>query len=792
MLLAYLPVPAPNRLVILHNQEPEEGHTYNNGMRSSFSYPLYKDLNKATSRVFEGILAFRDIQVSITGHESTETAQGELISGNYFEVLHVAPWRGRLLTPADDAEPGAHPIAVLSYGFWKRMFGGDPRIMNRTILLNSRPYVVVGVAPPQFYGMDISSRAEVFGPMCMKSDVVLDTHKLNERLDHWASLVARLRPAVSMQQADAALAAIYPPLRDQDLASMKSPGRAFIQTFAKKRITLTPGGKGYAEVRDQLSEPLKILMWMVAVVLLIAVVNVANLLVARAMARRREVAIRLSIGADAAALGRQMLAESLVLALLGGCAGVALAYGGTPFLLRMISFDLNASSISAQPNWRVLLFAAGITLAAGLSFGFLPFWQSVRVDVSAALAGVGSLNHTARFVWLRRTLIVGQIALSLVLLAAAILFTRSLLNLQNINAGFNTRNLVRFTVNPLQAGYSQARIKNFAEDLRARLAAAPGVDGAVIATVPVLEDDTQGGDVTVESAPNRSAEETTGDRYWRNEVSPGYFTTMQIPLVSGRQFRASDAGLEADVAVVNETFVKQFLPGKDPIGMHFGFGQGNGVKLDHSIIGVVADSKHATVREQVRPFIYLPYLADQHLSALTVYVRTRSDEHAVMQEIRSLLRGMDTTLAVNRLSPMRDIIDESLFAERGMGFLSIGFALLATVLAIVGLYGVMSYSVARRYRELGIRMAIGATPNRVLSMVLRESVYLGLAGVACAIPFVLAAAGYVRSSLYGVQPNSAAAWVSAAVLLVVVAVLAGLVPALNAARIDPHAALRVE
>jgi predicted permease len=792
ILLDYLPVPAPNQLALLHNQEPESGHVYSNGMNSSFSYPLYRDLNTATGRIFQGILAFRSIEVSVSGHDSTENVQGELVSGNYFDVMKVSPWRGRLLNATDDTKPGGSPIAVLSYGFWKRRFGGDPGVVNRTIIVNSHPYTVVGVAPPQFYGTDLSSRAEIFVPMCMKSDVVLDTHALNERLDHWASLIARLRPGVTAEQAAAALGTIYPALRDQDLAFMKSPGSAFRKVFLKKRILLTPGGKGYTEIRDELSEPLQLLMWMVGVVLLITVVNIANLLVARAVARRREMAIRLSVGADAAALTRQLLTESLLLAALGGIAGVLLAYNGTPMLVRLISFDLNATSISAQPDWRVLLFASAITMAAGVALGLLPSWQSTRTEVSSELAGTGGVGNSSRYVWLRRGLVIAQVAFSLVLVTAAILFTRSLRNLQNIDAGFNTRHLVKFTVNPLQNGYSQARIKSFGEDLRTRLASLPGVESAAIATVPLLEDDTEGGDVTVEGQPERSGDEGTADRYHRNGVSPGYFATMQIPLLAGRQFRADDASPTSNVVVVNKTFAKQFLAGKNAIGMHLGFGHGNLVKLDHTIIGVVEDSKHATLREHVMPFVYLPYLADQHLSALNVYVRTRSDEHAVMPQIRVLMHQFDPTLAVTRMASMQDIIDESLFAERGLGFLSAGFALLATILAVVGLYGVMSYSVTRRYRELGIRMAVGATPGRVLGMVLRESISLGVAGVACALPFVFAAAGYVRSSLYGIQPDSASGWLTAALLLISVALIAGLVPGFSAARVDPHAALRSE
>ena len=786
VVLDYLPVPEPERLVILHNQQPEVGLGYSTGMRSSFSYPLYRDLNAGTSRIFDGILAFFPIKVSLSGNESTETVPGGMISGNFFQVLQVTPWRGRLFTMDDDQKPGANPVVVLGYGLWKRSFGGDPGIVDRTILLNKHPYVVVGVAPPRFYGIDLSARADLFVPLSMKADVVADTLPLNDRLHHWINLIGRLKPGLTLQQATSALSAIYPPLRDQDLAFIKTPSKALRQGYAKKQIDLSEGGKGYASLRDALSNPLKILMAMVGIVLLIAIVNVANILVARGVARQREMAIRLSVGAGKAALTRQLLIESLVLAAQGGSVGVAFAYGCTPALLHALSFDLSSVSIATRPDWHVMLFAALVTFAAGLIFGLLPAWQSARTDVALALKTEGSRGNTGHSGWVRRVLVVGQVALSLVLVTSAILFTRSLQNLKNINVGFKTTQLVKFEVNPLQAGYSQQRIKIFGEELRQKLGTLPGVERAALATLPLLQDTDEGSNVTVEGAP---AHRDRGDER-DNSVSPGFFSTMQIPLLAGREFLASDSVPAAKVAIVNETFVKRFLPGRNPLGAHFG--TGSAVALDETIVGVVADSEHSTIRKKITPFVYLPYLAAEHLSSLTFYVRVRSSEQPVIASIRSLVHRMDPDLPVNQLSSMTQVIDESLFVERSLGYLSIGFAALATLLSVVGLYGVMSYSVTSRYRELGIRMAIGATPGRVLTMVLRESAYLGIAGALCGIPFVFATASYVRSALYGVEPHSPAVWSAAVTGLMAVALFAGFVPAWHAARIDPHTALRAE
>jgi predicted permease len=789
VMLDYLPVPAPEQLVILHNQEPELGYTSSNDMKSYFSNPLYRDLNAGTSQIFDGILAFFSTNVSLSGRESTETVQGGLVSGNFFQVLHVAPWRGRLFTAGDDQKPGASPVAVLGYGLWMRSFGGDPGIVNRKIVLNKHSYVVIGVTPPQFYGIDVSTRADLYVPLSMKANVMPDKLPLTDRLHHWLHLIGRLKPGVNANQAAAALSTIYPPLRDQDLAFMKSPSEEFKKVYAKKRVELSNGGQGYASLRDNLSNPLKILMAMVGIVLLITTANVANLLVARGVARQREMAIRLSVGAGKATLARQLLIESLLLAMLGGCLGIAIAYAGTPALLHALSFDLSSASISARPDGYVMLLAAAVTLAVGLIFGLLPAWQSARTDVASALKTEGSFGHTGHAGWLRRVLVVAQVALSLVLVTSAILFTCSLRNLKNINVGFKTAQLVKFEIDPSQAGYSQPRIKAFGEELRRKLASLPGVESAAAVTIPLLENDDGGGEVTVEGAP---PQRHGNSGFRQNLVSPGFFSTMQIPLLAGRQFTATDSLPTTKVAIVNETFVKHFLPGRNPLGVHFGFGAGDAVKMTETIVGVVADSEHTTIRSKIQSFVYMPYLADSQLSSLTFYVRTRASEKAVALATRNLVRQMAPDLPVNRLSSMTEIIDQSLFVERSLGYLSIGFAALATLLAIVGLYGVMSYSVTSRYRELGIRMAIGATPEVVLTMVLRESAYLGIAGALCGIPFVLGSASYIGSSLYGVQPQNPLIWGISVAALIAVALFAGFVPAWHAAHIDPHTALRAE
>ena len=788
VVLDSLPVAHPEELVILHEKGVSEGHRYGNGMDSSFSYPLYRDLDANTKQVFTGILARLQTSVALATDKGGEHINCELASGNYFQVLRVKPWRGRLLSPADD-DSGGRPVAVLSYGFWQRNFGGDERVLNRGVRLNNFPYTVVGIAPPGFYGIDLGSPPDVFVPMAMKAQITPTWDGLKDRLDRWANLIARCRPGINPARAQSALQVIYPPLVKQDLAFIRTPTESFLKQFAHNNVSLTPGGKGYADMRETLRDPLRFLSVMVAIVLIITVVNVANLLIARAAARQRDMAIRLSVGASRAAVLRQLLVESCTLAFAGGALGVALAYVATPAVLRFFSSSLSESSIHAEPDWRMLLFTAVLALCSGVAFGLLPALQSVRTDVAGALKSEANFGSSSRRLWLRRTLVAAQIAFSMILVSTALLFARSLNNLQHINPGFRTDHLLSFKVNPAGAGYSQERIRFFGEDIRRKVAALPGVENAAAAKLPLLEDTDEGSSITVEGYhPKVHADEEAR----RNVVSPEFFSTMKIPLLSGRSIQERDATSGSQAAVVNATFAQHFLRGRNPIGTHFGFGSGSGTKLVWTIVGVAADSEHSTLRSKLEPYVYLPYFGAEKLSTLTFYVRTAGEGTALFPSIREIVRRYDASVPLYDLKSMTETVNENLFAERGLGILSIAFAGLATLLAVVGLYGVMSYSVTQREREFGVRMAIGAQPGSILKMVLRESLLVGFAGIVCAVPFVFATGQFVRSSLYAVAPNNPASSLSAAMVLVAVAALAGLIPAARAARIDPRDALRAE
>ena len=788
VVLDSLPVPQAEQLVILHDKGHHNGWTFGGGMQSNFSYPQYQDLNAATSSIFAGLLGSFHATATLAGTANSEHIRCELVSGNYFNVLGVKPWRGRLLTSADDQKPGGHPLAVLSYGFWQRGFGGDPNIVGRTVRLNSHPYVVAGVTPPGFYGIDMEAPADLYVPMMMKAQITPTWDALADRNIFWCTLIARLKPGIDLTRTQSALRVIYPPLLDQDLALRNIVSARSRKAFIKNTVDLTPGGKGYTGIRDSLEKPLRFLLVMVVIVLLITVVNVANLLLARATAKQREMAIRLAMGAGRAALVRQLLVESCTLAVIGGVLGVLLAYAATPALLHLLSANVSEASVNASPDERVLLLTAALTLLSGVAFGLLPAWQSTRTDVSGAIKAEASLGHTSGRLWLRRVLVAGQISFSLALLSTAMLFARSLHNLQNLNPGFQTDHLIMFKVDPVQAGYSQERVKSFGEEIRKRITALGDVESAAAAKMPVLENSGSSGNITAEGyhAPTHDDEESR----W-NWVSPSYFTTLRIPLLAGRTITEADILSGLKVAVVNATFAKHFFQDRNPIGLHFGLGGGK-VAMDWTVVGVVADSEYDSLRSKIEPYMCMPYLADKERSELIFYVRTRGKSEAVMPEIRTLVKRYDANLPIYDMKTMNDLIKESLFTERGLGMLSTLFAILTTILAAVGLYGVMSYSVTRRVREFGIRMAVGATSRSISQMVLREAALLCLAGLVCALPLVFITGRFIRSSLYGVQASDPVVLGSAVLLLLFVAEVAGALPARHAARIDPQAALRAE
>ena len=788
-----LPVKQPEQLVVLHDRGPEfssYGTSLGNGMSSAFSYPLYRDLSSATTQIFSGMLARvqgRFTSLTLRSGSDTERIEAELVSGNYFSLLGVHPWRGRLLTDGDNS-PKADAAVVLSYGFWQRQFGANPRIVNQTIRLNNYPCVVAGIAPPGFYGISLGEKTDVYAPVAMVHRLVpTASDPLPDWNYSWLSLIARLKPGVTMERAQNALAVIYPNLRDKQLPYIPRASRGFLESFRRRYVELTPGGKGYSSLRESLEKPLQFVFAMTGLFLLITLVNIANLLIARGSRRAREVAVRLSLGAPRSALVRQLLIESCVLSALGGVCGIAVAYLGTPVLLRHFNADLSETGIQTHPDALVLGLSVAASLVCGLLFGLGPVWQSLRTKVAENLKQESG-THTLRTGWGTRALVSGQVALSFVLVGSALLLTVSLRNLRHIDPGFRTEHLTRFKVDPAAAGYSETGAANFAEELCAKVGALQSVESAAVAITPVMENSSSGFNVAVEGYQPRA----DADAESRSDaVSPSWFATMGIPLVEGRAFSSAEMARGYKVAVVNQTFVRHFLAGRNPVGVHFAIG-GGAHGLPWTIVGVAQDSKYSDLRGHIEPLIYAPYTVRGELHELTYYVRAKGQEAAVIREIRTAVKALDARVPVSAVATMSSLIDDELFAERSLSLAAGIFAALACLLAGVGVYGVMACMVAQRRREFGIRLALGARAGVIARMVLREGTAIALAGLALGVPSAFAASRWGREVLYGLQAVETRIWALAAAGILLIAVVTTWVPARMAADIDPQKTLREE
>jgi len=782
-----LPVPDPDRLVILHSIGDMEGHIREDGMQSHFSYPQYRDVAAASTPYFDGVLARLGSRATLTHGSTTERIRCELVSGNYFQILGVTPWRGRLLRDSDDRVPGGHPVAVLSYAVWNGAFGADPNIIGRTVRLNGYPYQIVGIAPPQFYGIEFDSPAGVFVPMMMKAQITPTWDGLKDRLDHWAVLMGRLRNGVDIKQARAAMSVLYPPIRNKDLAFIQRPSPQFLREFSKTHIELAPGGKGYADMRQSLDQPLRFLTAMVTVVLLITIVNVANLLVARSAARRKEMAVRLSIGAGRAALIRQVLVESVVLALLGGALGVTLAYAGTPAFLRLFTDKLSATSLNAHPDALVLFVMGGAAMLAGLAFGLAPALYAARTPASDVLKETGTRGHTGGHLWFRRTLVGSQLAFSLLLLTGALLFVRSLRNLQQVNVGFDTDHVVTFKVDPSASRMSQEQVAIYSERVLTAVSALPHAVSAGLGTMGILEGDQWGMGCTVEGQQLGAR----SDELRLNAVDARFLQTLRVPMRAGRSFTEHD--MRQNVAVVNETFARYFLNGANPVGRHFQFGSEHGTPhFDWTIIGLAADTKPDDLLTPPRPFAYIPYLTQKDLHTLVFLIRSDGNDGLLMEEVKAAIKKANASVPIYDLRTLDRVVDQNLSSQNALATLSVVFAALAITLALIGLYGVVSYSVVRRTREFGIRMAVGAKRRDVIGLVLRDTAVTVTVSVLVALPFVLLGGRWVESLLYGVKPGDPSLCVVAVLIIVASAISAAAFPARQAAAVEPQSALRAE
>jgi predicted permease len=779
VLVRALPVKEPERLVVLRSEGPRQGRSESDNNETVFSYPMYRDL-RDRGREWIGLIARAAAPVHAGWRDQNDRAGAEIVSGNFFEVLGVQALVGRTLTSDDDRTPGAHPVVVLGYGYWQRRFGGNPAVVGEKIQVNGHPMTILGVAPARFYGVMSGRTPDLYIPIRMKRLITPTWDGLESRRVMWLNILGRLAPGQTARRVEAAMAPVYRPILEQELAEMGRPrSTRFREQFLAQKLELKEARQGIHQLRRFWEMRLVALMGMVGLVLLIACANVANLLLARGAEREREMAIRLAMGAGRWGVVRQLLVESLLLAAAGGAAGLLLGAWSAEGLLRLLPEGETGGQLSGGMDLRVALFGLAVSAVSAVLFSVAPAWQAARSDVAPALKDEATTasggSRQARF---RKALVAAQVALAVVLAAGAGLFTRSLENLLRFDPGFRVENLTMFSLDPRLSGYTPARTQALAAELQQRF------EIAAVAKLGPLTNSGEGSNITVEGYRAREDEDLN---VGRNVVSPGYFRTMGIPLVTGREFAASDGPAAPQVVIVNEAFARYFF-GSAPsaIGRRMTFGAGT-VKLDREIVGVVADSKHETLREKTKWFVYTAFAQDDNPGRMTFFVRS-----AATPEVRRLVRELDPGLPVFGLKSVRAQLGETIYWDRVVAVVSVAFGALATLLAAVGLYGVIAYAVARRTREIGIRMALGATRGRVVQLVLREVAGFATVGIGIGVAAAVAGGRWVESELFGVRSADPVVLAGAAAALALVALAAGGLPARRAARLDPMAALRHE
>jgi len=755
------------------------------------SYPIYQDYQQKAEPLAE-VMCRRLIAASVSIDNRTERVEAEMVSGNYFSMLGVQPAIGRVFdSKQDDQTFRGHPVAVLSFDYWNTRFARDPNIVGKKILVNDYPMEIVGVSAQGFAGLDPAQAPQIRVPILMQPVMMPEWEWLhmNDRRARWVQVFGRLKRGYTAESAKAPLQGLFTQIRayETTLPEAKEWSKYSREQFMKGQLLVESAAMGYSNIRNDFSTALIVLMCMVGLVLLIACANVANLLIARGFMRQKELAVRLSLGASRGRLVRQLLVESLVLSFIGGALGLGLAVVLTRGLLALVPSEGQPLLISATPDLRILSFTLVLTFATGIIFGLLPALRASRPDPWTTLKDtVGSIAGTGGSLFLRKGLVTAQVALSFLLLFGAGLFVRSLQNLKTTDTGLALDNLVTFQVSPVLSGYDAPRTVQFYDQLLERLRSAPGVNSAALASVAVLSGDEWDSSMAVEGHQYADGED---QQAFMNALSPGYFAAMKIPFLEGRDFTVMDVKKEPTVAIVNRQFAEHFFPGRSAVGKHVGWGGGPKSKLSIEIIGVVGNSLYEGPREGIHRQVFVPNWGD---NAAAFYVRMHTASSAAYGVIRNEVRQLDQAMPVYGMKTLESQLDETLLTDRLIALLSAGFGLLATVLASVGLYGVMAFVVARRRKELGIRLALGAQPGFVIWLVMREVLLLLAIGLAIGIPSAMALGRYVSAQLYGIRGNDPwmAGWTL--LLLTLVSAAAGLIPAHRASRIDPILALRYE
>jgi predicted permease len=788
VLLRKLPVTRPDELVMLYQQGAHMGSNMGTRMHS---YPLYQDLQQKAEPLSE-VLCRRLVAVSVAIDNRTERIDAEMVSGNYFTMLGVRPALGRVFSSQEDDQVyQGHPHVVLGYDYWVSRFARDPNVVGKKILVNDYPMTIVGVSAAGFAGIDPTQAPQIRVPILMKDAMVPEWNWLQpaNRRARWVQVFGRLKPGYTVESAAAPLQGLFTQIRQYEmtLPAAKDWSAYSREQFMKGKLLVTSAAIGFSPLRNDFSTALVVLMCMVGLVLLIACANVANLLIARGFMRQRELAVRLSLGASRWRLVRQLLVESLVLSAVGAVSGLALAFVLTRGLIALVPTDGPPLLIRPEPDARILAFTILLTGVTGIVFGLLPALRASRPDPWTTLKDtMGSIAGTGGSLFLRKGLVTAQVALSFLLLFGAGLFVRSLQNLKTTETGVAMDNLVTFQVSPALSGYDNQRGAQFYMDLLDRLRSAPGVKSAAIAAVPILAGNEWDNSMSVEGHRAADGEDMQA---FMNALSTGYFETMKIPILEGRDFVRADFKENSNVAIVNRKFAEHFFKDKSAVGKHIGNGRGPGAKLNIEIIGVVADSLYEGPREGVRRQVFVPHFGR---GSAAFYVRTTTPASTAYGIARNEIKQLDAALPVYEMKTLEAQLDQTLLTDRLVALLSAGFGFLATLLASVGLYGVMAFVVARRRKELGIRLALGAQPGFVIWMVMREVLLLLVIGLAVGIPSAMALGRFVSTQLYGIQPHDPFIAGSTMLLLSIVSAAAGLIPAHRASRIDPILALRTE
>jgi predicted permease len=788
-----LPVREPERLVLLDWNGRFVGPGWGSG--NLLPHPLYREL-AAENQVFKGMFARHPTQVHLAAGGVPEPVNAEIVSGSYFAVLGVQPALGRLLDESDDVQPGAHPVVVVSFGYWKTRLGGARDAVGRKVLVNGHAMTVVGVTPAAFRGIDWAETPALWIPIMMKRQATPSWDWLQYRRGRWLHVFGRLKPGIGIDEARAGLQPWFKAMLDADTRREGWPRVTDDdrRQFLASTLDVLPASHGRSDLRDRMERPLVVLLSATALVLLLACLNVANLALARALQSKKEIALRTALGAARGRILREQLVQSAVVALAGGAVGILLAPYVTEVLIRFIPGSGDVA-LSSEIDRRVLLFTLAVSASTGLLFGLIPALHASRTDPSFTLKEDSST--VARGIGVRRLLVVGQIALALILLVGAGLFVRTLSGLRAQGPGFATTNLLMFRLDPTLVGNSSERSKNVVRDTLERIRALPEVESAALSAGALLAGGSWNQPLTVMTDKRL----VTGTIHC-NVVSPGFFDTLGAQVVRGRNFDEREAGesLPTEIstgqaipfrtAIINESFARRHFGDRDPIGARLGLGSQPDTHTDIEIVGVVRTFHYRGLRA-TEDQAYFPQFTDQWSSA-TFYVRTRAAAAGAFASLRAVARETAPGIPITSLRTLDDQIDRSLMTERMLATLATAFAALAIVLAVVGLHGVLSFVVARRSREIGIRLALGASPAEAVRLILRDAAAMTAAGVAIALPVVWALGRSLESQLFGVRPMDPVTLLAATCLVAFVALSSSAVPAWRASSVDPANALRSE